>query len=645
MTAEHPTITAIKPPSRGRAAILILAVSAWVGLVTGALEVAVIAARGAIGARVTSDLLRWNRHGNWMIPASDVSIFAAVGVLLAGLALIAPRSVRRVAGPVLGVLAFGAIMLRVPSLHPAAKWVLAGGLGLQAGRLARRHPIAFSRVVAWTLPAMAIGGSILGGWEYRRVANAERDAIAALPGRQEGGTTGTNVVLIVLDTVRADHLSLHGYPRDTTPNLKRIAARGIRFDQARSAAPWTLPSHASLLTGRWPFQLSADEDHAMNRAYPTLAEVLSAKGYATAGFVANTYYCNAAYGLGRGFARYEDCYENDRVSLDEVAKSSSLGRVIHRGFEYANICLPLEANEGKEAARLNRDALAWIDANRGRPFFAFLNYLDAHDPYLLPPGEHRHFGLTPKTPEDFATLRGWHDSNKVNVTAHQVDLVRDCYDDCIAYLDGQVGLLYDELDRRGLLRDTIVVITSDHGEEIGEHKLYGHGRSLYRPELHVPLIVTGMDAPRGRIVPDPVSLRDVPATIAEWTGAGDPSPFPGGSLAGIWSGSDEARPVLSEVAHQVKTTSKNPNRPPAWRGPMASIVLGDSVYIRNADGREELYDLAADPEESRDLSRGPEAEARLGPFRAELGRVKAGDETPSRIALRREAGRSPKDSR
>ena len=141
--------------------------------------------------------------------------------------------------------------------------------------------------------------------------------------------------------------------------------------------------------------------------------------------------------------------------------------------------------------------------SRTRPFFAFLNYIDAHAPYLLPEGDHRRFGVRPETSEDLKTLRGWHGANKENVTPHQVQLVSDAYDDCIAYLDVRIGRLLEDLKGRGLLENTVVIVTSDHGEHLGEQRLYGHGCSLYRPELHVPLLVLAPGLPKreGRPVP------------------------------------------------------------------------------------------------------------------------------------------------
>ena len=140
-----------------------------------------------------------------------------------------------------------------------------------------------------------------------------------------------------MDDVRIDDLSVYGYDRETTPNLARLARRAIRFDQARSTAPWTLPSHASMLTGRWPHELSVTVDRPLDATYPTMAEFLAGKGYATAGFVGNTFYCNSWYGLDRGFSHYEDFHDNQVVSVFETIRSSTLGLrlVATAGFESA----------------------------------------------------------------------------------------------------------------------------------------------------------------------------------------------------------------------------------------------------------------------------------------------------------------------
>ena len=175
---------------------------------------------------------------------------------------------------------------------------------------------------------MAVSLVVLTGLTYERVTSAEHRALSLRPPAKPGVP---NVLLIVLDDVRAASLSLYGYDRPTTPNLERLARRGVVFSEARSTAPWTLPSHASMMTGRWPHELSVGPDLPLDGTFPTLAETLGREGYATAGFVGNTVYCNALYGMGRGFARYEDAYENQTVSLFETVRSSGLGQARHSG--------------------------------------------------------------------------------------------------------------------------------------------------------------------------------------------------------------------------------------------------------------------------------------------------------------------------
>src|SRR5262249_26144673 len=151
-----------------------------------------------------------------------------------------------------------------------------------------------------------------------------------------------------------------------------------------------------------------------------------------------------------------------------------------------------------------------------RPFFAFLNYLDAHSPYVTPAGFDRHFGVKPGSPADSHTLDQWFTLDKEKLGPRDLRLASDAYDDCLAYLDEQLGRLFDEPDRRGLLGNTLVIVTADHGEHFGEHRLYCHASSLYDPEIHVPLLaLLPGGAHAGRSVAEPVSLRDLPATVAD----------------------------------------------------------------------------------------------------------------------------------
>ena len=203
----------------------------------------------------------------------------------------------------------------------------------------------------------------------------------------------------MLDTVAAEHLSLHGYKRPTSPTIDELAARGIRFDRAQATSSWTLPSHASMFTGRWPHELSAGWLTPLDGTYPTLAEFLGSRGYATAGFVANYSYCASDSGLARGFAAYQD-YIFPRLTAFKTAalvdRSVDGLQAVERFLEDR---LDIDIFEGagerlwrlfnadrKEAAVVNREFLDWLSRRRQpeRPFFAFLNYFDAHSPYELP---------------------------------------------------------------------------------------------------------------------------------------------------------------------------------------------------------------------------------------------------------------------
>jgi arylsulfatase A-like enzyme len=437
-----------------------------------------------------------------------------------------------------------------------------------------------------------------------------------------------------MDTVRADHLSAYGYDRTTAPNLARLAERGVKFENATAASSWTLPSHSSLFTARWPHQLATLKGFPLERGVPTLAEYLGDHGYATAGFAANQFFCSYEHGLSRGFAHYEDY----GISPASALSTSSLGWLLMRAaanvrYEVvralggdASPYIPLKFRR-KVAPQVNRDGLRWLDAHTDRPFFVFLNYFDAHDPYLLPAAEPapRHFGLWPTNRAEAVMLRDWHDLDKRAITAREIALARDSYDDCIAYLDRQLGQLFGALERRGLLKSTILIVTSDHGEHFGEHGLFGHGVSLYQQEVRVPLlIIDPRSVPAGKSVSTPVSLRDVPATIADLTGLGTAHPFPGASLARYWQQASESGPagglVLSEVQeagipmiHQV--------RPPTAAGPLASITGPDGVYIRNGDGREEFYEAASDPQELNDRSKAPDVQPAMRRFREILDRL------------------------
>ena len=223
----------------------------------------------------------------------------------------------------------------------------------------------------------------------------------------------------------------------------------------------------------------------LTETHPTLAEFLGDRGYATAGFVANTFYCAADSGLARGFTHYQDFIFPELTAL----KTAVLVSRALEGFqtivyftedwlESAGLLPYVERfwrsldTDRKGAAEVNRELLGWL-SNRTqpeRPFFAFLNYFDAHYPYQLPPGRLHRFGVEPTDNYQRILIQHWWDLDKTTVSPEGIAFAADAYDDCIADLDEQLGKLVDELDRRGILEQTWLIIASDHGESFGEHR-------------------------------------------------------------------------------------------------------------------------------------------------------------------------------
>jgi arylsulfatase A-like enzyme len=609
----------------------------WFGLVAGWLELGFVLAHQALVPRVSLSMVRTNRHYVWMVPVSDVLIFGVAGVAIALLARFRPGLARWTALRLPAAMAALGLLLTVEGLYPIASAILACGLAAQIGRCLERRSERLDRIVWRSLPTMAVALLVLSGFGYGWVASAERRALAARPAASPGLP---NVLLIVLDTVRAASLGLYGHECPNTPNLERLARQGIVFSHARSTAPWTLPSHASMFTGRWPHELSLGPDSPLDESCPTLAEVLSREGYATAGFVGNVFYCSSRYGIGRGFARYEGAYENRTISLFEIVWSSGLGRRVIQGLGF-----PIHPDDGwtavrKTAAMLNRDVLAWLDNRPGdEPFFAFINYYDAHRPYAmdwdgdlrfglaaLPPGEQR------KIDERFMDLAAGKplppDLDPDSIISQGYKLYYDAYDSRIAYLDRHVGLLVDEINRRGLLDNTLVIVTSDHGEQLGEHGFIAHGASVYREETHVPLlIIPPARSSSAKVISEPVSLREIPATIADWTGLGPRNPFPGRSLSrylqdGAARPADTS-PVFCELQHNMLSPTV---RKPSLFEPLCCLVSRGHVYIRGDGGHEELYELASDPYEVDNLARYVQSRPLLERLREDLSRVRRGED-------------------
>jgi arylsulfatase A-like enzyme len=432
-------------------------------------------------------------------------------------------------------------------------------------------------------------------------------------------------------------MSLYGFERETTPHLTEWAKRGVCFDRAVAPSPWTLPSHASFFTGHMPHELFTDWTRmetngwalAMDNRFPTLAELLAARGYRTGGFVANWCYGDRVFGLNRGFAHYDDLmvFDGGGLSVRQVIHSSYLTRTSAEAIrtwawpKLLPTLSPYPAGDDvpfarKQARHVNQEFLHWLDKDPERPFFAFLNYMDAHEPYA------RHddcclTGLLPEIDESLPDPSSENSSGN-GMLADEPGLRlanrRANYEASLAYLDWQIGLLLDDLESRHLLDSTLVIITSDHGEQFGEHGRKGHANSLYMQLLHVPLIVLYPGhLPAGLRFDEPVSLANLPATVLDMLHLPSANRVPGKSLARAWSaparGSGPPEPVMSELLY----------RHPALI--MRSVIRDGYHYIVTPYlPKEELYDWIKDPHEEHDLAKSPEQQDRLKHFASLLGK-------------------------
>ena len=607
-------------------AIDLLLFSAWCGLAAGLLEAMARVVCRAIDP--TQRLYLVSRHFLWLGPLSNLVFFLALGLVLSLAVKLSPRVGRWLGSRFICAAATFPVLMAVgPRIHAEA-WILFGlGVAVQLIPIIERRITSLRWRFLWSFPLMLGLVILLASFVF--VGDRLKQAREA--GRPLPPANSPNVLLIVLDTVRADHLSLYGYGRSTTPTLERLATRGIRFDEARATAPWTLPSHASMFTGRWPRELGEKWMTPIRGNFPTLAEYLGDHGYATAGFVANVGYCSEETGLARGFTHYEDYIleklaplrtsglveylataMTEMIPAFDISSLRPLQRLVIRWFE---------VGKRKNARSIKLAFLRWLSdrPETGRPFFAFLNFFDAHEQYIVPLGAEHRFARYSMTADERRVVHElWPFLDKMRLPTHYIEIARDSYDDCLGYLDEQLGLLFDALQERGVLDQTLVIVTLDHGEGLGEHNLFNHGESLYRTEIRVPLLIL---PPAGlkpsSVVDKTVSLRDLPATIVDLLGLGAGSPFPGMSLARFWRSttpgiadfSQDGDPAVSELLAP-SPASTNRGRSPASRGPLIALADTNFVYIRNeGDGNEQLFDERGDPEEVNDMSRGESSAA------------------------------------
>jgi arylsulfatase A-like enzyme len=559
-------------------------------LVAAAIQVAL----QLVNALVRNRLVFTSRDVVWMAPLSWLAFGLVVAIPLALLALATPRLNWRAIS--LGVYVAGGVLLLLAPYDALARWAVAllgVGLGVQLARLlpvnAPRWPRTLRRTALVLLAAFGLLTAAGWGWS----AIAERRAIAALA---PADPAAPNVLLVVFDVVRAANVSAYGYPRPTAPVLEQMSREGVRFERAFATAPWTLPSHASMFTGRYPTELTAGYRRALEDGPVTIAELLSARGYRTAGFTANEVYTGWDARLHRGFQRWSDYQRTlaqvrysglpwQTSTVGELWRARSL-RDVWVAVRYVPLRVPTNLSfDLKRGGTVSRDFLAWEKGLADdRPFFAFLNYFDAHRPRYAPPDIQAQF------------------------TGQRMQL--DRYDGAIAFIDRELGMVLDSLRARGRLDNTIVAVVGDHGELLGEHRFVGHSNTVYRDVLWVPFLLRY--PPRlagGTTHAPPVSLRDLGATLLDLAGtkASDPG-LSGTSLVAALA--DTADPAVSPVFSYAQRGENLDPRFPNASGPLYSLVLDSLHYLRHPR-EEHLFNLVRDGAELHDLAGDPRFAAPL----------------------------------
>lgn len=393
-----------------------------------------------------------------------------------------------------------------------------------------------------------------------------------------------NLLVISLDTLRADHLGCYGYARPTTPNLDRFATSAMLFERCTSVSSYTLPTHASLLTGLLPYGHGAIRPEQLldTTATPTLARVLADRGYVTAAFTSGGFLSDE-YGFAAGFDRYGQI---DPITTEDATT------------EGRNPTLQmLRARNSLDAAG------GWIDEHAAERWFVFVHSFVTHE-YLAPAEDLASFDrggrATPgRDVVAYLLNEEWFASPP---TEGDVARIVDRYDAALHYADRRLGAFLDRLERAGRLDDTIVVVTADHGEELFEHGSLRHSATLYQEQLHVPLLVRVprrfLDAAPRRIA-EPISQADVMPTLLELLGAPPLDRSDGRSQVGLLLG-DRTRYVETPLFAVVDTqlAAATALRRGRWK------VIHNSIDPpRKASRRTEweLYDLQADPGETADL--------------------------------------------
>jgi arylsulfatase A-like enzyme len=541
-------------------------IAVWAGTVFGLLEGIMFCISRAYPASLAP--YKTSSHILWITPIIDISLFCMAAVLLLALMKVThkwsdPFKVLAAYGFFI-FLGFFTVISGPKIVHLLSAVLLSLGLTVALCRKLRGSEIMLTiylrRRLLW-LPIMIVtlGVAVHGYERAREIWMARQLPVAP--------SEAVNVLIIVMDTVRYDSFA-RSDDNSLTPNLDRITAEGFKFESAWATSSWSLPSQASIITGCYPHEHGADWPRLqLDDNCPTLAEYFAGLGYVTGAFSGNAAWATPEY-LGRGFLRF------DVYILEDFLRRTVHGRKIGRllweiGYHYAG--------RGKKAPKVNSQFLEFLNDFPDRPFFAYICYMDVNQTFHNRKLNHFFWEKEPTASE-----------------------VYEAYEQGLRELDEHIGDLFNKLERRNLLENTLVVITSDHGQSFGadidsDHEPWGHGTSLYSEQLKVPLFVNySKEQSTGWTVPHPVSLRIIPAMISQFLGLPN-SPFgeevsnPSDKMNNFLRVGDI--PLLATLNYDDKN--------------FQSVIWNEWQYIKNLNGTqkgEELFNLALDPHEKQNLA-------------------------------------------
>ncbi len=573
-------------------------IGGFLGLAIGAIEGTLLISQTGIGAdSPISSLLELQLHYSLLLGFLGAACFA----------FIFKQSPKKVCS---SIIAIGFTLVLVMWLREgffigqdvslATFWTacaLTFAIGVLLGHLISRTRLASRRGALVCVTLSVLGGGV-------SLVSSDSGASLDLEIQPWSGKRPPNFLIVLIDTLRADRLGAYGYKRNTSPVIDQLSAKGVRFDAAYSHAPWTRPSVASLMTSLYPksHDIIGDED-ALPSGLPTLAQVLKSRGYSTAAFSANPQVM-PVYGFGRGF----DVFGNSHASM---LRRTSIGRVEHlmmygiKNFVLPSLKIKKEGNSpgdehdslrNSQAGGLNKLAFDWINSYQNeQPFMLYMQYLDPHSPYSPPVDYLNADAQEPVVlPIEFVQKNAppWPFMDSKKATPEVLRGLNRLYDAEIAYVDHELGVLLDRLQARGMMEDTIVVVTSDHGEEFYDHNQWLHGQSLFDELVRVPLVFSGSGIQAG-VIKEPVGLVDVLPTVATLAGVETLNfPIHGQNLSKTLFHGEPAKPrlVYSE-------------RNGAWS--INAIRRGHEKLIRITDPKGNShwrkYNLDQDPMEKNNL--------------------------------------------